>query len=166
MSFSIIIFLFLVNLQVLFIISHEIRHQEGNETHFYCRFMDGKLFAIFSWIDLACFCVIPFSVITSCNAAIICRVCWMKSRSVENRMTSITLTLILISLILLMCTIPYEVGVHSRGKSFATENYYVISNFMIYISNSVNFFVYCLTGTAFRKELHKLLCRNQVEPAP
>ena len=134
--------------------------------YFKCQIVDTHAFYIFSWTDLVCFCIIPFTVISLCNGTIICRVYFMKSRSVENRMTSITMTLILISLILLVCTIPYEVYQLSSDKNVATKNLYIVSTFMIYISNSVNLFIYCLTGTAFRKELGKLLCRNQVEPAP
>ena len=166
MSFSIILLLFLINSQLLFVLSVENRNHTGNGTHYNCGYISTHAYNIFNFIDLACFCVIPFTVITSCNAAIICRVCWMKSRSVENRMTSVTLQLILISLILLICTTPVQVFQLSRDKNVTTENLYVISNFMIYVSNSVNFFVYCLTGTAFRREVKKLLCRNQVEPAP
>ena len=94
MSFSILLFLLLINVQVLFFQTLVNHNDTRNETHFQCGFINAHAFTVFSWIDLACFCVIPFAVIISCNVAIICKVYVIQSRSVENKDTSITVTLI------------------------------------------------------------------------
>ena len=170
MSSIIILFLFFTNSQLLFIKTIEIKNDIENKTNLYCGFTSDYSYFIFSWIDLACFCIIPFTVITSCNAAIIFRLCLKKSRSVEQKMTSITLTLISVSLLLLVSTIPFEVYQLSQEESpsetIETEYLYVFSIFLIYLNNSINFFVYCLIGTTFRKELLKLFCKNRIESMP
>ena len=173
MSIVVILFLFVINLQLLFAKQLVIKHDIKNKTYLHCGFSSTSAYFIFTWIDLACFCVIPFTIISFCNAAIIFRLYLKKSRSVEQKMTSITLTLILVSLCLLICTLPFEIYQLSvkewPDKTTAlheTDFLYLFSNFLLYINNSINFFVYCLVGTSFRGELCKLLCRNRVEPTP
>ena len=173
MSILVIFFLFVINMQLLFVKRLEIKHDIRNETYQHCGFSSTSAYFIFTWIDLACFCVVPFTIISICNAAIIFRLCLKKSRSVEHKMTSITLTLILVAIILLVCTLPYEISQLSMrnlpDKTLSlleTDSLYVCSTFLLYISNSINFFVYCLVGPSFREELRKILCRNRVEPAP
>ena len=172
-SIAVILFLFTINLQLLFVKQLEVKHDTNNKTYLHCKFSSTSTYLIFTWIDLACFCVIPFAIISFCNAAILFRLYLKKSRSVEQRMTSITLTLISVALILLVCTLPYEIYQLSMRKVsdkktslLETDFLYVSSTFLLYINNSINFFVYCIIGTSFRGEVCKLLCRNRVEPAP
>ena len=165
LSVSVILFLFVINFQLLFIMRIQEKSYE-NKTYVGCGFTSVQAHTIFSWIDLACFCVIPFTVISSCNAAVIIRLYLVKSRSTEQRMTSITLKLILVSLIPLVCTTPFEVYQLSGRDITEAEHLYAISHLLIFVSNSINFFVYCIVGESFRNELRKLFCRNQVAAAP
>lgn len=139
------------------------------------------------WIDLCVFCVIPFSVIVVGNTLILVKVVnshrKLKSAVVPSvtvnshrspssghgKQSSMTTMLFTLNVVFLLCTSPvsiYNVG-YSYWMSGASEQtvanldlWWAIVNMFQYTNNSLNFLLYCLSGTKFRKEVIKIFCRT------
>ena len=138
--------------------------------------MDGKLHSactplpthksfmknIWPWIDLCLLSLIPFTIIISSNVAIGCRLlCSRYKRQRLNansqvKMTSMTAILLTVSIVFLVTTAPFhswliqEWDLHQQAT---LELVSAILNMIYYINYSVNFFLYCVSGPHFRKEL-------------
>ncbi len=130
---------------------------------------------VWPWIDFSVFCIIPFTIISVCNIAIIVKLCCRKTNTnaTSLRMSSITTILVLVSLYFLFALIPVEIyavlnsrwtnvsNVHSLSQ---VHLFYVIANILMYSNNAANFFLYCLSGPRFRRKLRTIFCLNRVAP--
>ena len=59
-----------------------------------------------------------------------------------------------------------EVKTFEFRGDIEAKHLFIISQLLIFVSNSINFLVYCFVGKTFRNELRKLFCRNQVAAVP
>lgn len=127
---------------------------------------------IWPWIDFCLFCIIPFFIILVCNVAIVVRLVYMKARSASERMTSMTLTLMTVSLAFLVCTLPTALYLPLTNLFLNDDPYhlavfdlwYAVADVMMYTNNAINFFLYCIIGTSFRQQLLSPFCKNRVTP--
>lgn len=133
---------------------------------------------IWTWIDLCKFSLIPFVILTTGNIGIILTVLKSKRKvksrifgktSHGNDMTS-NMSALLVSLncIFILCTLPvcvYQIGQHFWVQE--DDPWWAVVNLFMYLNNSVNFFLYCLSGSRFRKEVKDLLSfkSSRVTPA-
>ena len=141
---------------------------------------------VWTLIDLGMFCLVPFSVIVVGNICILAKL--MKSqrrlstvslRHDETRIrrrsssgsgrgiSSLTAMLLVLNTVFLITTLPisiYNIGYNywrQKGdpQTIASlELWWAIVNMLMYANNCVNFLLYCLSGTRFRKEARKVFC--------
>ena len=137
------------------------------------------------WIDLCVFCLIPFSVIVVGNCCILFRVIKSqrktKARIVPSintnqsrtshragpKHSSMTAMLFTLNTVFLFTTSPvsiYNIGYPHWVKSETAQDYatldlwWAIVNMLMYTNNSINFLLYCLSGTRFRQEVKRIFC--------
>ena len=142
---------------------------------------------VWPWIDLCVFCIIPVSVIVIGNGCILFGVIKSqrktRSRSVPsvntNQRTSLqhgranhssmTSMLITLNMVFLFTTSPvsiYNIGFTHWMTSVTSQDYATlylwsaIVAMLQYTNNSINFLLYCLSGTRFRKEVKRLFCQK------
>ena len=137
------------------------------------------------WIDLCVFCLIPFSVIVIGNGFIILKVIKSqrktKARVVPSintgetrtshrntsKHSSMTAMLFTLNMVFLVTTSPVSIynigythwltdGTHQTYASL--DLWWAIVNMLMYTNNSLNFLLYCLSGTRFRQEVIRLFC--------
>ena len=140
------------------------------------------------WVDLCVFCVIPFTVIVIGNSLILLKV--VKSHKKANsaivpnvkvnskhrshssghgKHSSMTTMLFTLNIVFLLCTSP--VSIYNIGYSYWVTNaspekvatldlWWAIVNMLQYTNNSINFLLYCLSGSKFRNEVINLFCRK------
>ena len=137
------------------------------------------------WIDLCALCLIPFSVIVIGNGFILLKVIKSKKKTKarvvpsintgETRTThrntskhsSMTAMLFTLNMVFLVTTSPVSIynigythwltdGTHQTYASL--DLWWAIVNMLMYTNNSLNFLLYCLSGTRFRQAVIRLFC--------
>ena len=130
-----------------------------------------------AWIDSFVASYIPFAVMLISNLAIIYKVlkATLHRRStmnvgkdVSSKMGSMTAMLLLLNFIFLLTTSPIVIFLayqkdfmgDQSPQSMARFNLaWVIVNLIQYCNNALNFFLYCISGARFRRELTSTVCR-------
>ena len=137
---------------------------------------------IFPWIDLVVSSFLPSSLLLVGNVLLATTV--TRSARLARRLTaaptgsdrrsdvrekaasSLTVTLMSVSVTYLCLTLPvsiffvlqpYVAWGHARRNAW-TELAWAVVNLMWYCNSTVNFYLYCLTGTRFRAQCKRLLC--------
>ena len=140
---------------------------------------------VWPWIDLCVFCLIPFTVIVVGNCCILFRVIKSqrktKARIVPSvntnqrstpqrgggKHSSMTAMLFTLNMVFLFTTSPvsiYNIGYTHWVESGTNQDYatldlwWAIVNMLQYTNNSINFLLYCLSGTRFRQEVKRIFC--------
>lgn len=138
------------------------------------------------WIDLCAFCAIPFTVIVIGNCLILFKVIKSqrktKSRIVPtiqngttpissssghsgSKQSSMTAMLFTLNVVFLVTTSPvsiYNIGYTNWIKGADLQKFaeldlwWAIVNMFMYTNNSLNFLLYCLSGTRFRREVVRI----------
>ncbi|XP_045215468.2 lysophosphatidic acid receptor 6-like [Mercenaria mercenaria] len=136
------------------------------------------------WIDFCAFCLIPFTVIVIGNALILFKVInsqrKVKSRIVptagsgnrqqttsshSSKQSSMTAMLFTLNIVFLISTSP--ISVYNICYPFWTANasehdyaqlalWWAVVNMLMYVNNSLNFILYCLSGSKFRLEVKRI----------
>lgn len=136
---------------------------------------------IWPWVDYTKFCILPFTFLLSGNILIACKVIIRKRRIQSkinptrgggaNRRTCyfspMNITLFILNSVFLICNTPisiYLIGYPhwsknaDSQKSATLELVWSVCNILMYLNNTINFFLYCLSGTNFRREAKLLIC--------
>ena len=139
--------------------------------------------SVWSWMDLCMFCLIPFAVIVFGNSIILFKL-FQRSRTSNkqdrnrehhhghhhhhNHHSSMTAMLCTLNTVFFITTLPisiYNIGYtywystldqHSIAK---LELWWSVVNMLMYTNNALNFLLYSLSGSRFRKELKRVVCR-------
>lgn len=139
------------------------------------------------WLDFCLNCFIPLIIFIICNSCIAVKVLlrWRNMQKIvhskatkhanrESAATNrndndsrLTIMLFTVTLVFLLTTAPMRVLIilfkWLYEQNLTRKQYALIyllfrvSEILMYINNSVNFFLYCVTGSKFRKELQKML---------
>ena len=138
---------------------------------------------IWTWIDFAFFSFIPFGILVIANAGIILRIAHsnyvrkhnMKQSSGGVKMTSMTAILLTVSLIFLLTTAPISIYlvIQENVKQSTTQEERALNSLwwaivvnVNYVNHACNFFLYCISGPRFRRELRGMFgLHRQVYPA-
>ncbi|XP_064629317.1 FMRFamide receptor-like [Lineus longissimus] len=153
-----------------------------------CYIRDGTLYKSFwlmkwYWIDLMAFSGLPFLAISYCNCSILYQV--LQGQKMRNKLqnsgdhsvasaaklTSMTRMLTIVSVVFILLTLPVSVHFIVYGQlivSFVTQKQiaqyvlsYTVTNLLSYVNNTINFLLYCLSGTQFRREVFQMFrCRK------
>lgn len=136
------------------------------------------------WIDLCVFCVIPFTVIVIGNVLILLRVIKSQNKTKSRIMpstqngtiqttthshgskhSSMTAMLFTLNVVFLVSTSPvsiYTIGEPYWAKGASGQKcaqlklWWAIVNMFMYTNNSLNFLLYCLSGSRFRREVIRI----------
>ena len=123
---------------------------------------------IYPWYDLCIYSLIPFIIMIVANTSIIYQLkkaSKMRSKTTTGSdsgdLTSITAMLLGISFGFVICTLPYNIAMLIRRTSGLANpwNYlfWALSAVLVNFNHCINFYIYCLTGTKFRKEVMAML---------
>jgi len=143
---------------------------------------------VWPWIDLCAFCVIPFAVIVVGNALILFKVLKSQRKTkaavvpavaggrargaggTQGKQSSMTAMLFTLNVVFLVSTSPvsiYNIGYTywmtdaTPAKIARLDFWWAVVNMFMYTNNSLNFLLYCLSGTKFRREVIKMFSRKQ-----
>ena len=133
---------------------------------------------VWPWIDFVAFSLMPFGILVSSNVAILQRVlrsqyAHRKSQHVHGnatKMTSMTAILIVVTFSFFLTTAPISIYLIQndtmRGESTSNDGAkWVAFNLLTYTNNTINFLLYCVSGSRFRRELISMFRRkNRVVP--
>jgi hypothetical protein len=128
------------------------------------------------WIDLFAYSCLPFVVISYCNCSIYYQVIkgQIKRENLQNRggglgrqsakLTSMTKMLTTVSVMFILLTLPVSVNYIVYGRLVISSNKifaqyvlsYTVTNLLSYANNSINFLLYCVSGTQFRREVFQM----------
>ena len=116
--------------------------------------------------------ILPFAMVTSCNCIIVAKIVLMRkmtnfSSSIKRHNNAASFTKLCFVIGILYCISTLPLTIHSLNLyriikivEFNTIPYYafrMLSYTCFYINNSVNFFLFCVTGSDFRNDLKNLL---------
>ncbi len=120
------------------------------------------IFEVYKHLDSIIYSYLPLSIMFLCNTAIIGKLLHAKHSGSKSGASSlskgakrITMMLLGVSLLFVVCTMPYAV-LYQVNLSYSTYSYAAIILFM-YTNHSVNIIVYSVTNIQFRREFLKLL---------
>lgn len=132
---------------------------------------------VWVWIDLCKFSLIPFAVLTTGNICIIYKlISSQKKVAPENgasqanasgyqRTSNMSVLLVCLNFVFILCTLP--VCIYFIGQPYwipkdvprpiqLQDPWWALVNMLMYINNTVNFLLYCLTGSRFRAAVRNL----------
>ena len=151
-------------------------------TTYYCRANPANHFmsSIFPVMKLLSYCVIPFFIVLILNAAIITRISKTKPLLSINRPTTIkgktsshqsriTGMLLTVSITWLLLTGPFTIWSlvpNNENTSSSEAQSFLIKTVcftLMYMNHSINFYLYCLTGAKFRRQLKEMLCSKNIK---
>jgi hypothetical protein len=130
--------------------------------------------SIWYWIDMLAYSGIPFVVIVFCNCSILHQVTrgHIRRKTLQNpaggrsddasaRLTSMTYMLTTVSVVFLLLTLPRSVSyiayryVQDTSRKWFFQKYlsWAVTNLLGYVNNTINFPLYCASGSQFRREV-------------
>jgi len=139
---------------------------------------------IWTWIDLCKFSLIPFVILSSGNACIMYRLV-VSRRKLKGDATvtlkrykktsNMSVLLVALNCMFILFTLP--VSIYFIGEPYwvprdiprkvqLDDPWWAVVNILMYINNSVNFILYCASGSRFRNHVKKLLWFRQSKVSP
>ncbi|GFO45097.1 growth hormone secretagogue receptor type 1-like [Plakobranchus ocellatus] len=96
----------------------------------------------------------------------------VRSSRKNDRISSMTVILLLLNMVFLVTTTPVSVFfiIHDNWKKRTSNDIkeyalyrltFTVVNLIQYVNNSINFIFYCITGSRFRKELQAMIFRKK-----
>ena len=130
---------------------------------------------VWHYIDLSLFSIVPFLILSSSNIYIIYKVISNKRKLkrhtgtscelTENKTSSMSKLLVALNVIFIVSTAP--ICIYLVCRPYVTppdvpvsvqeeDPWYAFVKILMYTNNTVNFILYCVSGTKFRRELKRL----------
>ncbi len=150
----------------------------------YCGKSRHKYFIdhVWHWLDLCLASLIPFTLMVTGNSAIAIRLVYADyvrkhklNATINSKMTSMTVILIAISIIFLITTAPIAIFLSTQNYWFPitlpyyeyvkAEVIFAALNILAYMNNALNFLMYCISSSRFRRQLAKVIYRGKVHPS-
>ena len=127
-------------------------------------------YKIWPWIDMTIYCLVPSTIIITCNSMMIYTIIRRQKNTsrrthtgseTDYTMTAMTANLITVTVVFVLLTAPFALYSCSTFYFHRDQRVdwclaYFITRFLRYVNNSVNFPLYCMSGRSFRVELNKL----------
>ncbi|XP_069114762.1 probable G-protein coupled receptor 139 [Argopecten irradians] len=143
---------------------------------------------VWVWVDAGIYSFVPFVILLILNGRIIQKVCVAKNERKQlitadrNGCSNIrskhsgtgevsrklTMMLLMVSFTFLLTTLPMNI-ILIMTKSWNEQNqqqradFYLaktVSELLMYLNHTINFFLYCISGRKFRRQILSLLCRE------
>ena len=132
---------------------------------------------VYQWLDLCVLNLLPTVILVSINISIIYKISHSEFGSKEDSNStnttakkqsySLTLILLSISFVYILCTIPTSTAFlaiktfHGPRKASQILLYIRCCETLYAANHASNFFLYCVHGTTFRRELKGLFCKTE-----
>lgn len=135
---------------------------------------------VWPWVDAFMYSFIPFAVILVLNALIIRKVLISRrnrdshlcrgssSSSAKESSARMSVMLLTVSFAFLVTTLPLNITlIVTNSMEFSTDGKNkmklgrAVTELLMYVNHSMNFFLYCATGQKFRQELCAIVCRGR-----
>ncbi|XP_064639029.1 FMRFamide receptor-like [Lineus longissimus] len=133
---------------------------------------------VWYWFDLLSYSCLPFLAIAFCNWSILYKVIrgQIKRNKLQNpggnknghsrQLTSMTYMLTTVSIMFILLTLPASiffiiqdhVEIITWQQNVELRLIYAITNLLGYVNNTINFLLYCVSGTQFRREVFRMIC--------
>ena len=180
---AIVITALAVNCHVLYGMDLKVSETEAGMEMYTCgpnRDYMKFFFLVWNYIDLCKFSLLPFFILSLCNMCIIYKVVSNNrkmntqvapsgSTATENRTKAMSKLLLTLNFVFIATTAP--VCVYLVGEPYwiprevprdiqLEDPWWAIVNILMYINNTVNFGLYCFSGTRFRAELMSLCTKS------
>ena len=169
MSVFITIFvLAVVNIPTFWIVTEN----DGDMSMYPCKAAHLVLaYQIWPWFDLSIYSFLPFVIMISCSIVII-KTVYNRRKTLlqrgcrngykESKVITMTATLLTVTFVFLLLTAPFAIYAITIQEIHGIVNidydlFYVFARSLRYVNHAVNFFLYCLSGRHFRRELIYLL---------
>ena len=135
-----------------------------------CKAANRLAFEIWPWIDLTIYSLLPFLIMMACAVVIIITV-YRRQRMLSRRgsinhtrgsqVKTLTVTLLIVVFVFLLLTSPFVIYATTLKSLYGKVNvdfnlFFFVASILRYVNNSVNFVLYCISGTSFRIELMAL----------
>lgn len=180
------VFFVLINVHFLRTVDIQV-HQFGLRSVEKCEAASGfetLVSSVWPWVDALIYFFAPFVLISVFNVVIIARVLVSTSgraklkngggskvrRYATDSNTRLTLMLLTVSFAFLITTLPMNFCIiaapfwnqHSNDLAVMAKARLVrtISELLMYVNHSINFFLYCATGQKFRNEIMRMFCKK------
>jgi len=138
---------------------------EENET--YCHILDlyQKPYEVFSWYDLCNAVVIPFLLMSTLSVILIfsifhvrshMRVSFLASKRRRRRDVRFSMTLILLNAVFITFNLPITIYLASNLFEYS-DLWFNVFDDLYYTSFAVNFFIYLIVNSVFRKEFSSMI---------
>ncbi len=170
---SVVMIIFTAIASVTFVSNNYETMNESNQTILKCRFPEKSLINhIWSWHALMAYTICPVAIILICNISIICRLnlkCCLGVQPSNRTQTSsgIIFILLTISFVFVMCVLLVSPTLYMLLKKVLLSNTNNISYLKLLdssshmlpcLNSSINFLLYYISGSVFRRELCSLCC--------
>ena len=128
-------------------------------------------YQIWPWVDLSIYSFLPFVIMVSCSTVII-KTVYQRRKTLlrrgcgngykESKVNTMTATLLTVTSVFLLLTAPFAIYAITLQEFHGKVNvdyhlFYFFARTLRYVNHAVNFFLYCLSGKHFRRELIYLL---------
>ena len=165
-----------------------VEYEYNGRTYIECKVFDGySQFDeyVWPWINLSVNSLIPFILLLTGNIYIILRIVYIRVQlrkqmddgrssmatgrnsavTAGRKIPSMTAVLLLVSFAFVITTAPYCLfPIIQQTHSYDTGERYqlglTIVEIFSYVNNAINFWIYCISGTRFRKELFSTFSRR------
>jgi hypothetical protein len=130
---------------------------------------------IWYWLDLFTYIGLPFTIIAFCNCAILLKIIQSHAdrQMLQNvgdkpeckmarQVTSMTYMLVTVSVVFIILTLPFssQFVILSQIKDKTQQRFvYTVTYLISHVNNSINFLLYCMSGTQFRRAVYKMIKR-------
>ncbi|KAK2149962.1 hypothetical protein LSH36_428g00027 [Paralvinella palmiformis] len=152
-----------------------IRGEAGNVCALNPDFLAFRM-KLWGWLDMTLASILPFSVMITCNIAVVVKILNQQRKrgsSQETKVQSVTIMLLTVCVVFLLCTLPITIYLSDTdsfesayGCCFSSYVLWPIFNMLLYLNNTTNFVLYCVSGTNFRQQLRAMLvCRSNAVSA-
>ena len=183
---AIVVTALVINCHLLYGMELKVSESEGGMEVYTCGPSEDYVdFFVHVWnyFDLCIFSLLPFSILLPCNMGIIYKVISnnrkiktqvvpLNSTVTDNKIKSMSKLLLTLNFVFIATTAP--VCVYLIGEPYwipkevprdiqLEDPWWAVVNMLMYTNNTVNFLMYCVSGSKFRKELISLYTRGHNE---
>ena len=138
----------------------------------HCVPLDEIYYVALGGVSIALYSIVPGLVIVICNMVIVCTLIKMSrvqktmshDKSASQNSKNLTVMLVMNCLFFLILTSPYNIISIVSYKVAVNENIIFAMYELANLNHAINFFLYVLCGSLFRKELFRMLTCAKTEP--
>lgn len=142
----------------------------GTRDDGYCGKVNSGLVNAWFYIDLLNYSLLPAAIIIISNSLILYKIFTSRfGKRMKSR--SVTFMLMIVNCMFLISTLPISIMAFLNWRNISTltnaklQLAYAVCSLLQYLGTASTFFIYCITGEKFRKQLKlllgKILCREK-----